>query len=458
MREIFTGGLLGVSYRFWGTTIGMAARQVSAWGRLSREVLPVHTPAFAAEGARMLREAPGFVLPHGLGRSYGDVGLNPGGVIQTTGMDRLIAADWETGVVMAEAGMSLDALLKVAAPRGWFAPVTPGTRFVTLGGAVANDVHGKNHHGAGTFGAHIGALGLARSSGEVTRLTPQDNSELFAATVGGLGLTGLILWVELRLMAIGSTDIEVETVALRGLEDFFRVDEESQGWPYTVAWVDCLATGRRMGRGLYMRGRHAERGPLAAHGAPKLQVPVEAPAGLLNPLTLSAFNLAYRSRPWATGRARTPYEPFFYPLDGIGGWNRLYGPRGFYQFQGAVPRSGAPDTVARLLETVAEARQGSFLTVLKRFGERASPGLLSFPLPGVTFALDFPNRGEETLSLVRRLNDITVAAGGRLYPAKDAAMTPEQFAASHPGWRGLESHRDPKILSDFWRRVTGICA
>lgn len=430
-----------------------ARRQISAWGRLSREAAPVHAPAFAGDGARILQEAPGPLLPHGLGRSYGDVGLNRDGVIDATGMDRLIAADWESGVVRAEAGLSLDALLRIAAPRGWFLPVTPGTRFVTLGGAVANDVHGKNHHVAGTFGAHVTALGLARSSGEVLRLTPDDGAGLFAATVGGLGLTGLILWVELRLLAIGSTDIEMETLPLKGLDDFFRVDEESQAWPYTVAWIDCLARGRRMGRGLYMRGRHAETGPLKAHRAPKLQIPVEAPQGLLNPLTLKAFNLAYRSRPWAIGAARTPYEPFFYPLDSIGGWNRLYGPRGFYQFQGAAPQ---PDTVARLLETVAEARQGSFLTVLKRFGNRASPGLLSFPLPGATFALDFPNRGEETLRLVRRLNDITVAAGGRLYPAKDAAMTPDQFAASYPGWRGLESQRDPKILSDFWRRVTGI--
>jgi FAD/FMN-containing dehydrogenase len=438
---------------------GMAAeRPISAWGRLSRVAVPVQAPAFAADGARMLQEASGFVLPRGLGRSYGDVALNPGGVIDTTGMDRLIAADWDEGVITAEAGLSLDALLRIAAPRGWFLPVTPGTRFVTLGGAVANDVHGKNHHVAGTFGAHVTALGLARSSGEVLRLTPHDNTGMFAATVGGLGLTGLILWVELKLMRIGSTDIEMETVALKGLDDFFRVDEESQDWPYTVAWIDCLAKGRRMGRGLYMRGRHAESGPLKAQGAPKLTVPLDAPGGLLNPLTLSAFNLAYRSRPWATGRARTPYEPFFYPLDGVGQWNRLYGPRGFYQFQGAVPYANGPETVAQLLETVAEARQGSFLTVLKRFGKRASPGLLSFPMPGVTFALDFPNRGEEALRLVRRLNDITVAAGGRLYPAKDAAMTPDQFEASYPGWRDLESFRDPKILSDFWRRVTGIGA
>ena len=433
-----------------------ARRRISAWGRLSREALPVHAPAFAAEGARLLRDTPGPILAHGLGRSYGDVALNAGGVIATAGMDRLIAADWESGVVKAEAGLSLDALLKVAAPRGWFLPVTPGTRFVTLGGAVANDVHGKNHHVAGTFGAHVSAIGLARSSGEVLRLTPTDNTGMFAATVGGLGLTGLILWVELRLLSIGSTDIEMETLALKGLEDFFRVDGESQAWPYTVSWIDCLAKGRRLGQGLYMRGRHAAVGPLKAHGEPRRAVPFEAPQGLLNPLTLAAFNLAYRNRPWALGKARVPYEPFFYPLDGVANWNRLYGPRGFYQFQCAVPHASGPETVARLLQVIAEARQGSFLTVLKRFGARTSPGLLSFPTPGVTFAIDFPNHGDETLRLVRRLNDITVAADGRLYPAKDAAMTPDQFQASYPGWRDLESFRDPNVLSDFWRRVTGI--
>ena len=436
----------------------VSTRRVSAWGRLSRGNCPVHAPIFSGDGGAVLTSAARPLLVRGLGRSYGDVALNPTGLIDTTAMDRLLACDWEKGVVRAEAGLSLDALLRLAVPKGWFAPVTPGTRFVTLGGALANDVHGKNHHVAGTFGRHVTAVGLARSSGEVMRLSPTENPQMFAATVGGLGLTGLVLWLEVQLLPIPSSDIEMETLPLRTLEDFFRLDGESQDWPYTVAWVDCLARGRQTGRGLYIRGRHAVSGRLKAHGGPTFSVPFEVPQGLLNPVTLSAFNGVYRSRPWALGRRRMPYAQFFYPLDSVANWNRLYGSGGFYQFQGVASQTCAPDTLLQLLETVAESRQGSFLTVLKRFGSQASPGLLSFPMPGATIALDFPNRGDETLRLVRQLNDITVTAGGRIYPAKDAAMTADQFAACYPGWRSLESCRDPAILSDFWRRVTGIAA
>jgi L-gulonolactone oxidase len=437
----------------------MASRPVSAWGRLSAGLHDVFTPAFSDDARRLLIELRGPRLAAGLLRSYGDEGLNLGhGLIVTTGMDRLITCDWDKGVVRAEAGLSLDALLTLCVPQGWFLPVTPGTRFVTLGGAVANDVHGKNHHVAGTFGNHVAAIGLARAAGEVHTLTPADNSELFSATLGGLGLTGLILWVELRLAPIRSSDMHVETLPLKDLDAFFTLDQASQDWPYTVAWVDCLAGGRRAGQGLYMRGRHAESGPLTPHGPAKLAAPPVVPAGLLNPFTLRVFNTAYRNRPWAVGAGSTHYDPFFYPLDSVSGWNRLYGPAGFYQFQGVAPEAAGPDAVRRLLSAVAESRQGSFLTVLKRFGAKESPGLLSFPMPGVTFALDFPNRGEETLRLIRRLNDIALEAGGRIYPAKDAAMTAEQFRASYPQWGKLETLRDPMILSDYWRRVTGAGA
>ena len=437
----------------------MVSRPVCAWGRLSAGAHDIYSPSLGDDARRLLSDLPGPLLAAGLHRSYGDEALNRGhGLIVTTGMDRFVACDWETGLVRAEAGLSLDALLAVSVPRGWFLPVTPGTRFVTLGGAVANDVHGKNHHVAGTFGNHITAIGLARSDGEVLTLTPSDNSPMFSATVGGLGLTGLILWVELRLMPIRSSDMHVETLPLKDLDAFFAIDEASQDWPYTVAWIDCLASGRRTGQGLYIRGRHAEDGPLDPHAPPKLTAPSFAPAGLLNPLTLKAFNAAYRNRPWAVGTSRTHYDPFFYPLDSVDGWNRLYGPAGFYQFQGVSPDRSGPDAMRRLLSAIAQSRQGSFLAVLKRFGAKVSPGLMSFPMPGVTFALDFPNRGEETLRLIRRLNDITLETGGRIYPAKDAAMTADQFRASYPQWAELETLRDPMIHSDYWRRVSGVAA
>jgi L-gulonolactone oxidase len=396
------------------------------------------------------------LLCRGLGRSYGDVALNGDGfLLDTARADHFLAADWESGVVRAEAGLSLDALLRVCVPRGWFLPVTPGTKFVTLGGAVANDVHGKNQESAGTIGCHVRRIGLARSTGEVLDLSVE--SPLFAASIGGLGLTGVIVWVELNLLPIRSALMEVETLAMARLDDFFRLSAESSGWPYTVSWVDSLAQGPVLGRGLFIRGRHAETGPLAPHGAPRLVVP-HAARHLLNRGTIALFNFLYRTRPWATGHATMHYDQFFYPLDSLSHWNRLYGRRGFFQHQSVVPMKDAPETVRRLLELSAEGGEPSFLAVLKLLGDRPSPGLLSFPKSGVTLALDLANRGASTRRLLDRMADVVVAAGGRLYPAKDATMSGEAFRAGYPAWRQLEEHRDPAIMSDFWRRVTANAA
>jgi FAD/FMN-containing dehydrogenase len=428
-------------------------QQVYAWGRLQPRAHVVVPASFADEMVAAIR-APDRrpLLCRGLGRSYGDVALNGDGyLLDTARADHFIAADWEAGVVRAEAGLSLDAFLRVSVPRGWFLPVTPGTKFVTLGGAVANDVHGKNQESAGTLGCHVRRIGLARSTGEMLDL-PADQP-LFAATVGGLGLTGVIVWVELKLLPIRSAMMEVETLAMAGLDDFFRLSAESTDWPYTVSWVDSLARGPALGRGLFIRGRHAEAGALAPHGAPRLTVP-HAARHLLNRGAISLFNFFYRTRPWVTGRTIMHYDRFFYPLDSLSEWNRLYGGRGFFQHQSVVPMKNAPETVRRLLELTAEHGEPSFLAVLKVLGDRPSPGLLSFPKSGVTLALDLANRGEGTRRLLDRMADLVVAAGGRLYPAKDATMSGEAFRAGYPAWRELEQRRDPAIMSDFWRRVT----
>lgn len=428
---------------------------VSSWGRLRRVPHEVGRPAFLDE-ARAAASAPGApALCYGLGRSYGDVCLNENGrLIVTDLLDRLISFDRQSGVVRAEAGLSFDRLLRVIVPAGWFVPVTPGTKFVTLGGAVANDVHGKNHESAGTLGCHVRALGLARSSGEVLTLSPTENADLFAATVGGLGLTGVILWVELELEPIRSAMIETETLALDDLYAFFRIAQESRAWPYTVAWVDCLAKGAATGRGFFIRGRHAEEGGLKVHGAPRIGAPFDAPGFLLNAHTTALFNTGIRHRPWARGQRRMHYDPFFYPLDSVAGWNRLYGKRGFFQHQSVVPMARAPETLRTLLALTAEFGEGSFLVVLKLFGDKASPGLLSFPMAGATLALDFPNKGESTRRLLDRMAETVLAAGGRLYPAKDATMSGAAFRAGYPDWRKLEAQRDPAMMSDFWRRVT----
>jgi L-gulonolactone oxidase len=432
-------------------------QQVSSWGRLRRVAHEVGRPAFLDEARVAAGGAP--ALCYGLGRSYGDVCLNENGrLIVTDLLDRLISFDRQSGIVRAEAGVSLDRLLRVIVPAGWFVPVTPGTKFVTLGGAVANDVHGKNHENAGTFGCHVRALGLARSSGEVLTLSPTENPELFAATIGGLGLTGIILWVELELEPIRSAMIESETLPLDDLDAFFRVAGESRTWPYTVAWVDCLAKGAATGRGFFARGRHTEEGGLKVHRAPRIGVPLDAPGFLLNAHTTALFNAAIRHRPWAMGYKRVHYDPFFYPLDAVAGWNRLYGKRGFFQHQSVVPMAQAPQTLRKLLALTVEFGEGSFLVVLKLLGDKPSPGLLSFPMPGATLALDFPNKGESTRRLLDRMADAVLEAGGRLYPAKDATMSGEAFRAGYPQWRKLEAQRDPALMSDFWRRVTAQAA
>jgi L-gulonolactone oxidase len=429
--------------------------EVESWGRVSRAAHTVAVPAFLDDARGALMDRGQSTLPLGAARSYGDVCLNRDGVlVRATALDRMIAADWSTGVIRAEAGLTLDALLRIAVPKGWFPPVTPGTKFVTLGGAVANDVHGKNHESAGTIGCHIRRIGLARSSGEVLELSDDHNVELFRATIGGLGLTGLILWVELALKRIGSTDIDVETLEIVDLDHFFRLAEDSIEWEHTVAWVDCLARGRGLGRGLFMRGRHQPQGALQVHRDPRVAVPVTAPSWLLNSSTVRLFNLGYRHRPWTMGNRTVHYDPFFYPLDSVLGWNRLYGPRGFFQHQSVVPSQAAAGAIERLLTLTGEYQQGSFLVVLKLFGGRKSPGLLSFPMPGATLALDLPNWGDITRKLLQAMTDVVMEAGGRVYPAKDATMSAEAFRLGYPDWNRLEALRDPNFMSDFWRRVT----
>lgn len=435
---------------------GMTSKSIYAWGRLTGEPHEVVPVAGVADAALVLQCGTAPSLAVGARRSYGDVCLNAGGrLLETDRLDRFVSADWETGVVIAEAGLTIDQLLRVSVPKGWFIPVTPGTKFVTLGGAVANDVHGKNHHHTGTFGRFVRKIHIARSKDGIVETSIEQNPDLFAATIGGLGLTGIILRVEFSMIRMASSYLEVQTIPTANTEDFFRVNAESNDWPYTVAWVDCFATGGDMGRGLFMRGRPMADGVLTVHGRPRLTMPFTAPSFLLNPVSIRGFNALYRRSSRRDCPVRMHYDAFFYPLDSIAGWNRLYGPSGFYQFQCVLPLTTAADVMNRMLNLVADARQGSFLVVLKTFGDLRSPGILSFPRPGVTLALDFPNKGVSTRQLLGRLNTLAVDAGGRIYPAKDATMTGYQFRTAYPRWPDVERLRDLAITSDFWRRVTG---
>lgn len=436
-----------------------------AWGRVHRCAHSVSRPRGVAE-ARAALAARGHrsLLPYGLGRSYGDCCLNPDGVLlETRGLDRLLSFDAERGIVHCEAGVSLaDLLVTVVgrpAPDGgvWFLPVTPGTRFVTVGGAIANDVHGKNHETAGSFGHHLIDLLLLRSDGTIVRCAHDENADLFRATIGGLGLTGLILEARLQLVSVPSLWLENEDLRFEDLEGFFRLAEDSRGWTYTVAWIDCLARGRSLGRGIFSRARHLNdrRPPPPAPRPPRVTVPFDPPISPLNPLTLRLFNTLFYHRLGPRGRrvGVMPFDRVLYPLDGLAEWNRLYGPRGFFQYQCVVPPDGAFSTIARLLETIARTKQGSFLAVLKTLGDRPAPGLLSFPMHGVTLALDFPNRGQPTLALMDALDDIVLAAGGRLYPAKDGRLPAQVFRAGYPLWKRFAELKDPAFSSAFWRRV-----
>lgn len=400
------------------------------------------------------------VLPFGNGRSYGDCCLNPGGaLVRMRRLDRFIRFDREHGVLECEAGVLLEDILRVAVPAGWFLPVTPGTRLVTVGGAIANDVHGKNHHRAGTFGRHVRRLTLLRSDRGRLECSATENPDLFAATIGGLGLTGLILSAEITLRPIPGPWLEVETIPFGGVDEFLQLSAESdQTHEYTVAWIDCGAARQQLGRGIFQRANHARCEPTRSRrpGSVRrpLEIPFVPPVSAVNPATARAFSALYYHRQRArAGRHLVRYEPFFYPLDGLAHWNRLYGPSGFHQYQCVLPGANARDSLRTLLETIAAARVGTFLSVLKGFGERGSPGLLSFPQPGATLAVDFP-ASPRTASLQGRCDAIVAAAGGRLYPAKDARMPGSLYRAGYPRWREFAAFIDPRCSSGFWRRVT----
>ena len=424
-----------------------------SWGRYPAEPQRAVRPARAE-----LKGAGHNVLPFGNGLSYGDSCLNgTGSLLDTARLDRIVSFDAATGRLRAEAGVTLARILAHAMPQGWFLPVTPGTKHVTLGGAIANDVHGKNHHRRGTFGRHVVSLDLVRSTGERLTCTPADNAPLFAATIGGLGLTGLIAEAEISLIPITSGLIDQETIRFGRLAEFLALAEHSdRGFEYSVAWIDQLARGPDLGRGLFIRGNHASAGSLTPPPmSPRLTVPFAPPVSMISRPTLSAFNALYwRQQKMGLKASRVGTDPFFYPLDKIGAWNRLYGPRGLLQHQCALPMSAGLDAVAEMLRASQQAGEASFLTVLKVFGDVPSPGLMSFPRPGLTLTLDYANSGASTLKLLDRLDEIVLSAGGAINPYKDARMSPRAFEASFPRWRELEAHRDPAFSSTFWRRVT----
>lgn len=377
-------------------------------------------------------------LSRGLGRSYGDSSLPPPSravVANTTLADRILGFDPETGVVRAEAGLSLVGLHRVLFPRGYFTPVTPGTQFITLGGAVAADVHGKNHHVAGCFGAHVRELLLRVADGRIVRCSPVEERDLFRATLGGMGLTGHILEVEFRMERVPSHWILKESERIPNIDAFLEaLAAAARSWPHTVGWIDCLAQGASMGRGILAKGRWATPAEAKAslpRERPRPGVPFEMPELLLSPLSVRAFNeVYYRAHLPRVKRRVSHPDPFFYPLDAISRWNRLYGRRGFTQYQCVIPRESGPAAVRRFLETLSRRGGASFLAVIKDCGEQGI-GLLSFPRPGISIALDIAIR-DGTQALVDALNERVIAEGGRIYLAKDTFTRQEHFRQMEP--------------------------
>lgn len=451
-----------------------ATRPLSGWGRYPVEPCQVFRPEKRSEVANALASGlQSSYIPRGLGRSYGDAALNENaGVIWQVLLNRFLAFDSASGVLECEGGASLAEIIQYFLPRGWFLPVTPGTKFVTVGGAIAADIHGKNHHQDGSFSSFVLDFRLLTPTGEVLLCSPSTHSEIFWATVGGMGLTGVVLSARLRLRRVDSAYVFVDYYKAAHLEDSLATMEASdEHYAYSVAWIDALASGKTMGRSILMRGNHAPAAVLPARWSnrpfgiedhdtvptrPSWNLFLDFPSGVLNRLTVKAFNAAYYALHRTAARQVVSFEKFFYPLDSINHWNRMYGKRGFVQYQMALPQASGREGLRTILDRLARSGRGSFLAVLKRFGD-AGPGLLSFPLRGYTLALDIP-AARGLVPFLHELDRMVLDHGGRVYLAKDAVLRAEDFAAMYPkleSFRAIQRELDPQGLlsSSMARRL-----
>ncbi len=412
--------------------------KIYGWGRYPTLDAQVLLPQTQSDCADYLKKNQ-IVLPRGMGRSYGD-SANSSTVIQSSYLDHFIEFDVSSGILTCEAGVTIREILELIVPCGWFIPVTPGTSFVSVGGAIASDVHGKNHHLSGAFSEHLLSFDLMLGSGEVVKVAKNSYSDLFRATCGGMGLTGLILSASIQLKPIKSSQIHQMTVKTSCLEAVCEQFEANHVSTYSVAWVDCLASGRRLGRSLLMLGEHVQDGNLEFGKKKSLNVPIDMPSSILNQHSIKAFNSLYYHRVFSkTKRELVSFEPYFYPLDAIGNWNRLYGKAGFVQYQFVLPKSVGVKGLKKILEVIVSSGKGSFLAVLKVFGKE-NENFLSFPIEGYTLALDF-KMSQETVQLIGLLDSMVVEMGGRIYLTKDALMSETAFKKMYPEWERFEAVR-----------------
>jgi decaprenylphospho-beta-D-ribofuranose 2-oxidase len=413
--------------------------KVSNWGNFPSTEANVLSFATTTDALQALDSA-ADLIPRGLGRCYGDSSLSSH-IISTLKYNRFLEFDQHHGILHCQSGLSFAEILDVIVPAGWFLPVTPGTKFVTVGGAIAADVHGKNHHGEGSFSKHVIELQLLAPSGLTHSCSRTENADIFWATCGGMGLTGIILEARFKLKKIETAYIVEERSKATNVDELFRLFESSSNFTYSVAWIDCLAQGKSLGRGIMLNGEHAltrdlqkpkqVQSPLALPKKGKLSIPFNLPSFTINPLTVKAFNTLYYSKA-KRGQHRhvIDYETYFYPLDTIHHWNRVYGRKGFVQYQFAMPPSTSYEGVVRILKATSQARMPSFVSVLKTFGD-CETGMIGFPMEGYMLALDFPIT-KFLFPFLDRLDEIVAECGGRLYLTKDSRMKPEMFRQGYP--------------------------
>jgi len=427
--------------------------KLHGWGRYP--VIDAENPAFeSVDQAAQLISRPGHWIPHGLGKSYGDSALSSQ-VLMTRRFNKLLAFDPQKGEVTCESGISLAELIDVFLPRGWFPQVVPGTKLITVGGAIASDVHGKNHHTAGCFSTTVRQLRLMLPDGTIKSCGPNENPELFRATCGGMGLSGLILDATLRLQPVQSAFVTESVIRCRNLAEAFEQFEKHRSCTYSVAWIDCLAKGDHLGRSVLMTGEHASDGRLNAPPPKPASVPVDFPGFLLNRLSVTMFNkLYFHLHPSRPATALKPIDAFFFPLDRIADWNRMYGSRGFTQYQFVLPKSASFDGLHTILQKVAQSGIGSFLAVLKLFGPQ-NENYLSFPMEGYTLALDFKIQ-PRLFPLLDELDRMVVSHGGRLYLSKDVRMQPQTLASGYPQLDRFKALRSKFGLTDKLNSLQSI--
>ncbi|MGB0524659.1 MAG: FAD-binding oxidoreductase [Flammeovirgaceae bacterium] len=413
-------------------------KEIANWGNYPVLAADVHELEFTEEIQALVR-CTDTILARGNGRCYGDAALHPN-IFSTLKLDKFLAFDAQQGILSCQAGVLFRDILEFIVPRGFFLPVTPGTKFITVGGAIAADIHGKNHHIAGCFSNHLLAFELMDAQGRIHHCTPESNAARFWSTVGGMGLTGIIISATFKLAPIQSAYIRQESIKTKNLEETMQLFEEAEQWTYTVAWVDCLQTGKNQGRSLFMRGEHASLGELPTHKQQqplqftekkKITIPSFFPFFLLNHLSVRAFNFLFYHKQFAKKKERLmDYDSFFYPLDALHQWNRIYGKQGFTQYQFVIPKANALMGLKKIFDEIRMSKQGAFLTVLKLFGQANPLAYKSFPMEGYTLALDF-KINNELIPLIAKLDELIEEYGGKIYLAKDAFSKRTLFKSNH---------------------------